>query len=218
MIPNNATMKAPRKPRLLSHRVRALVGGGFVLLCLWAGGDLVFVANGAETDHAAPADVILVLGCNVYAPEGGPSPCMRARASHAAALYHQGLAHWVIPTGGPTDQGPTEAAVLTTVLEGADVPAAAIVPEDRALNTIQNIANSKVIMQARGWHTAILVTEPFHINRASLIARDDGLTVFPSPATDSVNWREPVLRVMNVGRDTVSLMFYQLKILTGTAD
>jgi hypothetical protein len=37
--------------------------------------------------------VILVLGCTIYGGEPGePSPCIRARADHAAALYRQGLA------------------------------------------------------------------------------------------------------------------------------
>jgi uncharacterized SAM-binding protein YcdF (DUF218 family) len=216
MISNGASMKPLRS--VLLRRLRILIGLVVLGAMVWVVGDLAFVATSAEADYAAPADVIIVLGCNVYAPEGGPSPCIQARAGHAAALYHQGLAQWVIPTGGPTDQGPTEAAVLTRVLEAAAVPNTAIVPEDHARNTIQNIANSKAIMQEHGWHTAILVTEPFHINRASLIARDAGLTVFPSPATNSINWQEPILRIMNVSRDTISLMFYQVKFVAGRSE
>ena len=73
-------------------------------------------------------------------------------------------------------------------------------------------------MRAHGWRTAILVTEPFHINRAVLIARDAGLPIYPSPAIDSVNWRDPLLRAFNLARDTVSLMWYQVKRATGTRD
>jgi vancomycin permeability regulator SanA len=187
-----------------------------LLLVLWAGNDLAYVSIGAEADYTAPADVILVLGCNVYSPEGGPSVCIRARAGHAADLYKQGFAPYVIPSGGPTAQGPTEAAVMTRVLEDQGVPAAAIVPEEQAHNTIQNILYSQAIMRAHGWHSAILVSEPVHINRAALIARDAGLPVFPSPALDSANWQQPGLRLYNLGKDTVSLMLYQLKTLTGT--
>jgi len=183
------------------------------VLC-WVGGDLAYVSLGAETDHAAPADVIVVLGCHIY-DDNGPSPCIRARAGHAAALYRQGLARWVIPSGGPTAQGPTEAAVFTRVLVEDGVPATAIVPEAAAHDTIQNIYNSRAIMQAHSWRTAILVTEPFHINRASLIARDAGLTVFPSPALDTPNWQDFPVRVFNLSRDTASLMLYQVKSLFG---
>jgi uncharacterized SAM-binding protein YcdF (DUF218 family) len=212
--PGNVTPAVVR-PSAISHphRLRLLVGLGLLLL-LWGAGDLAFVTLGAETDHAAPADVILVLGCHVYG-ENGPSPCIRARAGHAAALYHQGLARWVIPTGGPTEQGPTEAEVLARVLVEAGVPVTAIVPEAQALNTIQNIRYSQAIMRERGWHTALLVTEPFHINRAALIARDAGLTVYPSPARDSANWDRPHVRASHLARDAVSLMLYQVKSLLG---
>ncbi len=197
-----------------SLRWRPLLGLGFLLLVLWAGNDLMYVSIGAETEYAAPADVILVLGCNVYAPEGGPSTCIRARADHAAELFKQGFSAHIIPSGGPTAQGPTEAAVLTRVLEADGVPAAAIVPEERAHNTIQNILYSQAIMQTHGWHSAILVSEPFHVNRAALIARDAGIPVFPSPARDSANWQQPGPRLYNLGRDAISLMVYQIKVLT----
>jgi uncharacterized SAM-binding protein YcdF (DUF218 family) len=194
--------------------VRLLVGLGLLLLLLWPAGDLAFVTLGAETDHATRADVILVLGCHVYG-ESGPSPCIRARAGHAAALYRQGLARWIIPTGGPSAGGPTEAEVLTRVLTEAGVPATAIVPETQAHNTIQNIRYSQAIMRERGWRTALLVTEPFHINRAALIARDAGLLAYPSPALDSANWDGPLVRAFHLARDALSLMLYQVKSLLG---
>ncbi|MEO8288308.1 MAG: YdcF family protein [Chloroflexota bacterium] len=185
-----------------------------LLAFIWFGGDLAYVAVGAENDHAVPADVIIVLGCNIVG-ENGPSPCIRARAGHAADLYKQGLAPRVIATGGPVENGPTEAAVLAYVLEADGVPSDAIVQEGRALNTIQNITYSQQIMREQGWSTAILVTEPFHINRAALIARDAGMQVYPSPATDSANWQSFSAKAYHVGRDTLSLMLYQVKSLLG---
>lgn len=179
---------------------------------------MAFVSIGAETDSAAPADVIIVLGCNAFGPDGKPSPCMRARASHAAALYRQGLAAWIIPSGGPTEEGPTETSVLIEALQANGVPASAIVPEENSSNTIQNIYHSQAIMQARGWRSAILVTEPFHIKRASLIARNAGLIVYPSPALDTPNWQQPAPRVFNITRDAASLMLYQVKSLLGVKE
>ena len=194
------------------------VGLGLVALALllWFGADLAYVSVGSETDRAAPADVILVLGCEVRTGDGAPSPCIAARGAHAAALYRAGLAPRVIASGGPTVWGVTEAAALTAALEAHGVPAAAIVTEPQARDTIENIAFSQAIMRAHGWRTAILVTEPFHINRAALIARDAGLPVYPSPATDSINWTAPLLRIANLARDTVSLQLYQARALTGT--
>jgi uncharacterized SAM-binding protein YcdF (DUF218 family) len=181
-------------------------------LAIWFVGDIAFVSIGAETDHAAPADVIVVLGCNPIA-NNGPSPCMRARGGHAADLFKGDYAHNIIVTGNPR-----ESYVLRSVLEGAGVPPEAIVPDSEAYNTIQNIENSGEIMADRGWRSAILVTEPFHINRSTLIAHDiwgQAVTVYPSPAVDSQNWDEWPAKVYNVTRDALSLMLYQVKSLVG---
>ncbi|HEX9991110.1 MAG TPA: YdcF family protein [Chloroflexia bacterium] len=203
--------------RVRRPSLRFVLLAALLLLALWGLGDLAFVSIGAETDYAAPADVIMVLGCNVYR-DNGPSPCIRARAGHAADLYHQGLAPRVIATGGPTEQGPVESAVLARVLMERGVPSGDIIREEQALNTIQNIRNSQAIMREHGWSTAILVTEPFHINRAALIARDSGLTIYPSPAVDTPNWDQPAVRVFNLSRDAVSLMLYQAKSLVGVRE
>ena len=191
----------------------------FLLLLLalvWAGSDFAYISIGAETDYARQADTIIVLGCRIYGPApDGFSSCIHARAAHAAELYNRGIAPHIIATGGMTDNGPAEASVLTRLLKEEGVPESAIVQETRATDTIQNITYSRAIMQERGWHTAVLVTEPYHINRASLIARDAGMTVFPSPALDSPNWSQPLPRIYNLGRDTLSLMLYQVKSLLG---
>lgn len=188
------------------------------VVVLWLAGDLAYVVVGAETDYAVPADVIIVLGCNPYAPRGGPSICLSARGHHAAELYHRGLAERIIVTGGYVENGPTEASVMLRVLTSEGVPESAVVLEEQAHNTIQNIGYSKEIMQRNGWATAILVTEPYHIKRATLIAQDAGLHVYPSPAVDSPLWRNPDQRNSRVLRDTLSLVLYQLKVATGTRE
>jgi uncharacterized SAM-binding protein YcdF (DUF218 family) len=204
-------------PRPGHHKILRLLGLALLVLGLWVAGDLLFVLTGAEVDHAAPADVIIVLGCQPWTSTG-ISPCIRARADHAADLYRQGLARHVIPTGWTSSRGTSEAVALTLVLLAEGVPRSAIVPDDQAQNTIQNIHNSQAIMAAHGWHTAILVTEPYHINRAALIARDAGLTAFPSPAPDGPDWRDPWSRAFHVERDTLSLMLYQVKQALGIHD
>jgi uncharacterized SAM-binding protein YcdF (DUF218 family) len=185
-----------------------------LLLALWWVLDLGYVVWDAEHDYAQRADVIIVLGCNIVGSEG-PSPCISARAEQAASLYKRGLAPWIITTGGPVQGSTTESEVLAYVLESEGVPHDAIVQEQRALNTIQNIAYSQEIMHERGWSTAILVTEPFHVKRAALIAHDDGMTVYPSPAVNSINWQSWPVRVFSVLRDTLSLMLYQVKSVVG---
>lgn len=143
---------------------------------------------------------------------------MVARAGHAADLYRGGFAAYIIASGGPTHPETTEAAALARLLQRDGVPADRIVLEDRALNTIQNMYYSAAIMAERGWRSAILVTEPFHIRRATLVAHDIGLEVWPSPAVRSPNWDSPLARAYNLSRDALSLMLYQAKSLVGIRD
>jgi len=196
--------------------VRRGLGLLLLLLILWPLGDLAYVRLGAEDDQAVRADVILVLGCSIYGgPPGQPSPCIRARADHAAALYRQGLAAQVITSGGAVEEERSEASALAERLQADGVPAAAIQQEDQSRDTIQNIHNSRVILRAHGWQTVILVTEPYHIKRATLIAQDAGLTVYPSPAQDSLSWQDADLRRVKLGKDMLSLMLYQVKRVLG---
>lgn len=188
------------------------------IIATWVVGDLAYVANGAERDYATHADVIIVLGCGPESADSGPSECIKARSDHAADLYRQGLAGHIIATGGSTGGGPVEATALARALEADGVPMEAIALEERAQNTIQNIEYSSEIMQTSGWHTAILVTEPYHINRAALIARDAGLQVYPSPAVNSPIWQNTGKRYLKLASDTLSLILYQLKTITGNKE
>jgi uncharacterized SAM-binding protein YcdF (DUF218 family) len=208
---------APASRLKVRRRWLLLVLAIIVPLLVWFSLDVTYVASGAEDDFATHADVIIVLGCNTMS-QGHVSACMTARAGHAADLYKEGLASTIIATGGPTEglDLPTESQVLQSVLESDGVPKGAIVQENRALDTIQNMEYSREIMRQHGLNTALLVTEPFQIKRATLIAHDDGMTVYPSPALDSANWDNLAVKAFNVGRDALSLMLYQVKEVVGS--
>jgi uncharacterized SAM-binding protein YcdF (DUF218 family) len=198
---------------------RAFIFAVLLLAMLWYVCDFAYVSIDAEVDYATKADVIIVLGCRIYgdAPDG-LSYCSHSRAIHGADLYKRDLAAYIIVSGGMTESDITEASVLSRLLRENGVPESAIVQENQAHNTIQNLTYSRGIMQERGWQTAILVTEPFHINRSWLIAHDLGMAIYSSPATDTPNWNQPLVRAYNLSRDTVSLMLYQAKQLVGVRE
>ena len=178
----------------------------------WFLGDVLYVSWGAESDQVASADVIVVLGCNPVL-NNEPSPCMQARGGHAADLYTKGYARNVIATGTAH-----ETAILLRVLTSNGVPEDAVTIDDNAHDTIQNIVHSGAILQANDWHSVVLVTEPFHIKRSTLIAHDvwgPSIAVYPSPALNSQNWDGLPVKAYNVARDSLSLMLYQVKSLLG---
>ena len=160
-------------------------------------------------DEAAPSDVIVVLA--------GSSPF---RARHAETLYARGLAPHVIISNEPISSH----GVQTTWLElrryglvRLSIPDDAIVPiAELSDSTYDEALRSRAIMQARGWRSAILVTDPFHTRRALLTFRQAfapaGLTVVASPAEGSKygveNWWTDRQAIMRVGQEYLKFGYY----------
>jgi uncharacterized SAM-binding protein YcdF (DUF218 family) len=135
-------------------------------------------------DDRAPADVIIVLGAAQY--NGRPSPVYQARLDHALALYREGYARQLLFTGGRRDGDRyTEADAGRLYALAHGVPEAHIAREGRGRTTWQSLQGAAAILRARGWHRALLVSDPFHAFRLRRMARDLGLTASVSPASQS---------------------------------
>ena len=122
--------------------------------------------------------VIVILGAAVW--RDGPSPTLRRRTAHGAALYHKGLARIVMPCGGPGRFPPSEAEAMVTLLRAAGVPSEAILPEARSTNTRENIRFAKALLDRIGETEVILVSDAYHLPRARSIARRAGLSATTS--------------------------------------
>lgn len=108
-------------------------------------------------------DAIIVLGCPNDA-DGGASPCQTARADLAVRAMRAGLGEDFVTTGGHVQNAWVEAETLRDLLAARGVARERIAVEPRAEHTDENLYFSSRIMQARGWSTAIVVTEdPRHL-------------------------------------------------------
>lgn len=117
----------------------------------------------ATTCVARAHDVVLVLGCPNNA-DGTPATCQTRRADMAAALYRAGLGARFITSGAAVHTPFVEADTLATLLIARGVPAEAIVRENRARHTDENIYYSTTLMTERGWRSAWVVSEdPGHL-------------------------------------------------------
>jgi uncharacterized SAM-binding protein YcdF (DUF218 family) len=119
---------------------------------------------------------ILVLGAAVWAG-GRASPTLQRRTAEAARLWHDGAGDIVIPCGGVGRHPPSEAEVMRTLLVAAGVPEAVIHPEDQSTSTATNISGAKPILERFGIGSVLIVSDAYHLPRASLIARRAGLQV-----------------------------------------
>jgi uncharacterized SAM-binding protein YcdF (DUF218 family) len=157
-------------------------------------------------DEARPADAIVVLGAAQY--DGRPSPVLRARLDHAVDLYRRGIAKTLVMTGGvgPGDTV-SEAVVGQRYAARQGVPASAILTERTGMTTLQSMDAVKRMMEQRGMHAAVLVSDPFHALRLKLLARRVGLKGYTSPTRTSPISRNPEQERRFLLRESVSLPF-----------
>ena len=168
------------KPR---SYLRMTVATAAVVLVAWAI-SMVLVDRVGRRDEARRADAIVVLGAAQYV--GRPSPVLRARVDHAVSLWKRGLAPTLILTGG-TGVGDTtsEAAVARKYAMSKGVPDRAIVIEIKGRTTSESMRAVARIMEDREQSSVILVSDPFHMLRLSILARRFGLEPYTSPTRTS---------------------------------
>ena len=195
------------RSRRLRRIVLSIVGVWLLFaLCLCTA---IFIYGSA--DHARPADVIIVLGAGLH-DDNRPSEPFWGRAEKAAELWERGLAPVIICTGGlPGRATRTEASVCSELLQHYGVPGDAIVLEEHSRSTEENALDSRVIMDANGWHTAIIVSDGFHLLRASWLFQQAGIESYTSPVPFSaVN---PLRLVVAIGREVAAFHWQVLKQL-----
>ncbi|HEV8445748.1 MAG TPA: YdcF family protein [Gemmatimonadaceae bacterium] len=168
--------------------------GWLVSLLMFAGWalSLVGVYVWGHRDTARPVAAIVVMGAAQYG--GRPSPVFRARIDHGIDLWRRGLAPRLIFTGGPGDRDTTsEAAVAERYAIDHGVTPRAIMIENAGRSTAESLQHVAALMDAEPSRTVILVSDPFHMLRLTILARRYGLTAYASPTRTSpisTNWRE----------------------------
>lgn len=123
----------------------------------------------AAYNNGQERNVIIVLGYPSK-KDGSVSPILRERINKAAKLYHQGIAGIIICTGAAVANKYVEADVMAQALIKLGVPDCNIIREKFAKSTYENLVNSKKIMQDRELKTAVIVSSPWHLRKASSYA------------------------------------------------
>jgi uncharacterized SAM-binding protein YcdF (DUF218 family) len=133
-----------------------------------AAGALVYRTIPTRNTPVADFHAIIVLGTPAN-PDGTPSPELRERTLEGVREFDAGVATHIIFTGGPAHNQYVEAHVMAMLARAQGVPANAIIEEDQAQNTIQNIFYSRRIMTIYGWDSAEVISSPSHLPRTALI-------------------------------------------------
>jgi len=83
--------------------------------------------------------------------------------------YRAGAAPRILMTGGAVRNQFIESHVMMQYAHAQACPYPHSLPKQNRTNTIQNAYYSYRIMQVEGWTSALIVTSPTHVRRASLI-------------------------------------------------
>ena len=135
--------------------------------------ELIIISFGVNS-KPKKSDAIIVLGCAVYG--NYPSPFFRARLDEALRLYNKGYSRYIIVSGG---KGPgeniSEAEAGKEYLVARGVPTKFILVENKSFSTYENLLFSKQIMDSNSLKKAVIISNRFHLKRASIIARKVGI-------------------------------------------
>jgi len=134
-------------------------------LLVLVGAGAVFVAPGflleGPLEPLQPSDVIIVVS--------GDEALARYR--DGVRLYQAGWAPHILFSGAAWDGTHSNADVMRTMALADGVPPSAILVDPLADDTYGNAVNTREILLAHGLHSAVLVTSPYHLNRAVLTFR-----------------------------------------------
>lgn len=124
-------------------------------------------------------DYIVVHGAGLSGTK--PTPLLAGRLNKGVELWEAtGRRALIIASGGqgPDEQLPESTAMKNYLVEERGIPADAIIEEDRSTTTMENLRNSKAIMDARsgaGAYRAAVVTSDYHVFRTAEYAHQIGL-------------------------------------------
>jgi uncharacterized SAM-binding protein YcdF (DUF218 family) len=144
---------------------------------------LLIIAYSRERSER-PSDAAVVLGAAVYGHE--PSPVFAARLDHGIDLHRRGIVRYLVLTGGVGEGDTTaESAVAATYAVARGVPAERILTEAVSRTTRQNLVEAKRLLREHGFSTCLLVSDPLHMRRASIMLADLGVDGESSPTPSS---------------------------------
>lgn len=166
---------------------RVLIGTALLALVTYLA-LYAWVASLAMLESAQTSDTAIVLGAAAY-HNGAWNACLVARVRQGVTLLKAGTVKKLILSGGvDIEDGASEAGVMREIALRYGADPKALLLEPLSTTTAQNLEFSQALMQREGLKSAVIVSDPFHLPRASLIARKLNLEFTVSPALASPCW------------------------------
>ncbi len=168
------------KKAAVNKKFKALRGvliTGYIAFTLLFAVESVFIVN-AIMKAPPPDATVIILGCSVKGED--PSQMLRLRIEAAEEFLKANPGSNAVLSGG---QGPgediTEALCMYRELTKRGIAADRLYMEGLSTSTKENIAFSKDIIEKEGLNTKVaIVSNNFHLYRASVIVKEEGLEFY----------------------------------------
>lgn len=139
----------------------------------------------SNKNQLVKTDAAVVLGAAAWGDE--PSPVLRERINHSIWLYENGYVEKIIFTGGKgKDAESAESEVARDYAIKNNVNAEDILVETKSKITEENLKYAYEIANENNLNTFTIVSDPLHMKRAILMAKDTGMEAYSSPTQSSV--------------------------------
>ena len=164
------------------------------------------------SEPARPADAVVVFAGGV-GESGRAGGGVQERISKAVELYRDGVAPKMIISSGFVF-ALREAETMKTIAISNGVPADAIILEERATNTYENVTYTRDILASQGWRRIALVSSPYHMRRALLTWRKAApdVEVIASPPPSSIFYAHrrgaTLEQIRGLAQEYIGIVYY----------
>lgn len=173
-----------RKHAAVAKVVRMILSVILILALLAATVTLVFILRGPEESRDADCKYLIILGAAIK--DSTPSPILQDRLDRAYDFLQENPDVICIASGGKgSDENISEAQCIFNALTAKGIDGSRIWLEDRSTSTVENFRCTLELLEAKtGSRPAevYVISNEFHLYRASLMAKDQGLTAHCIPA------------------------------------
>lgn len=171
--------------RIKQHPVKFILVALSILFVLYICCNAIGIWEYAKIDETCEADVAIILGAGTN--DGEVTPVFRERIHHGIWLYHNGYVKKLIFTGGyGKGNKQSDSATAKEYACSLGIPETDILIEEKSVITQENINYAKSLMEENNLKTALIVSDPLHMKRAMLMAKDAGIEAYTSPTKTSM--------------------------------